>query len=312
MTLTCRDYVSTNGMSREEWLERRKHSIGGSDAGAIMGLSKYSSPMVVWGDKTGRLPPQEETEAMWQGTAFEPHVAQRFCEKTGKRVKRCNKMLYNPLYSYSHADIDREVVGENAGLECKFMSVPFAEKDLENDIYPAHYHIQCLHYMAITGADRWYLAILLAGRGFYWFTIDRERNQKTIDTLMQAERDFWEQYVLRNEPPPPDGSDPTTKAIREMFPQEEEYDVELEDEPLARYEALRKQAGEIEKEMEAIKQQVMLVMQDSTTGISESYTVKWKRQKRTTYNIKELMKQHPEINMEPFTKTTEHRTFSVK
>ena len=48
--------VSTAGMNREDWLEQRRHTIGGSDAAGIIGLSKWSSPVSVWADKTGRLP----------------------------------------------------------------------------------------------------------------------------------------------------------------------------------------------------------------------------------------------------------------
>lgn len=306
-------YISTKDMSRAEWLERRKHSIGGSDAGAILGLSKYSSAMSVWGEKTGRIPPQEDNEAMREGRDLEQYVADRFCEKTGKRVRRCNKMLYNPQYPYSHADIDREVIGENAGLECKTMSAPFAENDLENGNYPASYHAQCLHYMAITGADRWYLAILLFGHGLYVFTIERTDDvSKTIDGIMQAEREFWEDHVLEDIPPDPDGTNATTEALKAMFPDDTGFDAELDDEPISRYEEFRKQAEQLQQQMEAAKQEIMLVMQDSESGVSDSYRVTWKKRKRTTYNIKELMRQHPEIDMKPFTNTTEYRAFSVK
>ena len=305
-------YVSTKDMSRADWLERRKHSIGGSDAGAILGLSKYSSPMSVWGEKTGRIPPEEDNEAMRLGRDLEQYVADRFCEKTGKRVRRCNKMLYNPEYPYSHADIDREVIGENAGLECKTMTAPFAENELENGNYPPSYYVQCLHYMAITGADRWYLAILLLGHGLYVFTIEREAEKDNISGIMQAETDFWENYILTDEPPPPDGMEPTTEALKAMYPDGEAYDTELEDGPLERYETLRKQSEEIKRQMEEIKQSIMLVMQDSESGISDSYRVTWKKRKRSTCNFRELAKAHPEIDFAPFMETTEYRSFSVK
>lgn len=45
--------VSIRDMSREEWLVRRRKTIGGSDAAGIVGLSKWASPFSVWADKTG-------------------------------------------------------------------------------------------------------------------------------------------------------------------------------------------------------------------------------------------------------------------
>ena len=35
------DTISTVKMSREEWLEERRKSIGGSDAAAVIGMSRF-------------------------------------------------------------------------------------------------------------------------------------------------------------------------------------------------------------------------------------------------------------------------------
>ena len=114
--------IDTRSMPRAEWLELRKKTIGGSDAAGIVGLSAYATPYTVWANKTGRLPDSEDNEAMRQGRDLEEYVAKRWMEATGKAVRRCNAMLYNSLYPFAHADIDRSVIGENAGLECKTTS----------------------------------------------------------------------------------------------------------------------------------------------------------------------------------------------
>jgi predicted phage-related endonuclease len=41
-------HISTIDMSKDEWLDKRREGIGGSDAGAIMGMSAYSSPLTVY------------------------------------------------------------------------------------------------------------------------------------------------------------------------------------------------------------------------------------------------------------------------
>ena len=43
-------------MSRDAWLEARSHSLGGSDAAAVMGLNPYKSPFALWAEKTGMVP----------------------------------------------------------------------------------------------------------------------------------------------------------------------------------------------------------------------------------------------------------------
>ena len=66
--------ISTVGMSHDEWLEHRRRSVGGSDAAAIIGLNGWASPYSVWAEKTGRLPPKEDNEAMRQGRDLEAYV----------------------------------------------------------------------------------------------------------------------------------------------------------------------------------------------------------------------------------------------
>ena len=76
--------ISTKGMSREEWLERRRKTIGGSDAAGIVGLSKWASPFSVWADKTGRAAEKADTEAMRQGRDLEDYVARRWLADTAQ------------------------------------------------------------------------------------------------------------------------------------------------------------------------------------------------------------------------------------
>lgn len=306
-------YISTANMSREEWLQRRMKSIGGSDAGAILGLcnDKYASPMTVWGDKTGRIPPKEDTEAMRIGRDLEDYVAQRWCEATGKKVQRWNRMIYSEQYPYSHADIDRKVVGEKAGLECKTMSPDVARAcDLEDGEIPKQYYCQCVHYMAVTGFDRWYLAILVLGRGFYEFVIERDEDE--IAALMAEETAFWEDYVLTDDPPPPDGFRATTDALEQIYAASEQLDAVLDDEKLYEYEELKNRYDECGRLLEQAKQAIMLDLADSENGSSESFEVEWKKRTRKSYDVKRFMKDHPEIDMMPYLKITEYRQFNVK
>lgn len=65
------------------------------------------------------------------------------------------------------ANVDRTVIGENAGLEIKTAGVSQYKK-WKGDEIPDAYYCQCLHYMAVTGADYWYIAVLLGGNEARW------------------------------------------------------------------------------------------------------------------------------------------------
>ena len=159
--------IPTAGMSRQEWLKLRKGGLGGSDAGAVCGLNPYASPMSVYKDKTSDEIEEKDNEAMRQGRDLEDYAARRFMEATGLKVRRSNVMYKNEKHPFMLADVDRLIVGHDAGLECKTAS-PYQEDAWKDGAIPPHYLLQCLHYMAVTGKKEWYLAVVILGKGFQY------------------------------------------------------------------------------------------------------------------------------------------------
>lgn len=303
--------VSTEGMPRSEWLERRRGSIGGSDAAGVIGLSKWSSPMSVWADKLGRLPEQPETEAMRVGRDLEDYVARRWMEATGKKVKRLNAMLYNPAYPFAHADIDRQVVGENAGLECKTTSV-FNLKKFHGVEFPEQYYVQCVHYMAVTGAERWYLGALVLGLGFFEFTL--ERDQAEIDALMEAEAEFWA-YVENKSPPPVDGLKVTTEALQSLYPETISKEIEFsfdEEKLLLEREELLEQERAINTRLVQIENHIRDYMGPYEQGNCMNFRARYKPGTRRTFQTAMLKEEHPEISLEPYYKISKTRPLIIK
>ena len=80
--------------TREEWLEARKLGIGGSDIGALLGLSQFKSPLQVFYEKTEGAT-QEVNEAMEIGAAIEPWIRQQWIA-SGAGV-RVHDMVYSDL-----------------------------------------------------------------------------------------------------------------------------------------------------------------------------------------------------------------------
>lgn len=302
--------VSTKGMSREDWLAQRRKTIGGSDAAAIVGLSRYSTPYTIFMDKTGRLPDKPDTEAMRLGRDLEDYVAKRWQEATGKKVRRLQAMLYNPLYPFAHADVDRMVIGEDAGLECKTTST-LDVKQFNGVEFPEKYYAQCVHYLAVTGVKRWYLAVLVFGRGFFGFTL--ERDQLEIDALMTAEAEFWTENVAKNNPPPPDGSQATTEALQVIYAesQDEERDLFGRETMLDEYMQLKRQKRAIEDRMGEIENSLKEDLQEAERGRCGFYTISWKSQQRSTFQPKAFAQAYPNIDLTPFYKTSSTRPFKV-
>ena len=301
--------ISTIGMSREDWLTQRRNSIGGSDAAGIVGLSKWASPYSVWAEKTGRVPEKEDTEAMRQGRDLEEYVAQRWCEETGKKVHRCNAMLHNPQYPFAHADVDRMVSGENAGLECK-TTYTLDLRQFKGVEFPTQYYTQCVHYLAVTGCDRWYLAVLVFGRGFYTYVL--ERDQAEIDALMGVERTFWEN-VESDTPPAIDGTEASTAALQLIYPNSTPTTAAIfgRDMMLKEYFSLHKAKSKLDERITEIENTIKNDMGEAESGNCGNYHISWKSQIRQSFQAKQFAQDHPTIDLTPYYKNTQLRPFKV-
>ena len=72
----------------------------------------------------------------------------------------------------------------------------------------------------------------------------------------------------------------------------------------------RKQA--IEKSADSIKQQLMSDLGDNERGYCGRFTGDWKAQSRQTFDAKRFAKDHPEMDLSSYYKTTNFRKFAVK
>ena len=198
--LTMFEKISLSGADHNEWLRLRKSGIGGSDAGAICSVNPYSSAMKVFKDKTSEEIEEQDNEAIRIGHDLEDYVAQRFTEATGLKVRKSNFMYRSKEHPFMIADVDRLVVGEDAGLECKTASAYNADKWADGNI-PLHYVMQCYHYMAVTGKRVWYIAAIILGREFTYRRL--EWDDELIERLISIENNFWNNHVLKGIIPPP-------------------------------------------------------------------------------------------------------------
>jgi putative phage-type endonuclease len=296
--------------SREEWLALRKKYIGGSDAAAVVGLNPFSSPYALWAEKTGRMPEFEGNLATEVGTYLEEFVALKFTSETGKKVRRVNMSLINSDYPWAIANVDREVVGEQALLEIKTTD-SINLKRYKGGEYPDRYYVQIVHYLAVTGKERCYLAVLIGNKEFKIFTIERDEDE--IAALMQAEETFWE-CVKTDTPPAVDGTASTTDAIKTIFAddtEEETVDLSLHKADLSEYISLGEQIKALESMRDEAANRVKAYMGDAGTGECEGYRVTWRTSERSSFDRKRFMKDNPDLDLGGYYKTSQVRTFRV-
>lgn len=309
--LDAKVIADTKNMSKEEWLKSRQAGIGGSDASAIAGLNPWKSSIQLYMDKKEENPQEIKSLRMELGNRLEGLVAELFTEETGLKVRNVNGMLKNEKYPFALANIDRAIVGEKAFLECKTTN-SFALKEWQDGV-PPHYEIQCLHYMAITGATHCYIAALIGNSDFIWHKI--ERDQETIDYLMQIEKEFWEENILKDIVPLPDGSDAYSEYLKEKYKKSNGQEIELhllKDGPqkLLRYDEIVTDIKALETEKKLIEQEIQLHMEDFEVAKIGDRKITWKTSSRNSIDSKKLKSEMPDIAAQ-YIKTSISRTFRI-
>ena len=206
--------------------------------------------------------------------------------------------------------MDRLVVGEEAGLECKTASAYSADKWKDGKI-PLHYLMQCYHYMVVTGRRSWYIAVAILGKDFKYAKI--EWDDKTIWSLVQIEKAFWERHVIPRVMPEPDGSRDCDNILKECFSGGKKAAVPLIgfDEKLKRREELVEQIGSLETEQKQIEQEIKLYMADNEAAYADGYRISWTAVDSVRVDAKRLKAEKPEI-YESFSNTIRTRRLTIK
>ncbi len=303
--------ISLAGVDNMEWLRLRKAGIGGSDAGAICGVNPYSSAMKVFHDKTSEEVEEQDNEAIRIGHDLEDYVAQRFMEATGLKVRKSNFMYRSKEHPFMIADVDRLVVGEEAGLECKTASAYNADKWADGNI-PLHYVMQCYHYMAVTGKRTWYIAAVILGREFTYRRL--EWDDELISRLIGIEEDFWNNHVVPGTIPPPDGSEACDEVIEQYFHTAKKASaIKLVgfDEKLNRREEILGFIAELQAEQKQIEQEVKLFMGENQYATSDHYRVSWGNIDSVRLDSQRIKTEKPEIYAD-YGKASHYRRFEVK
>jgi putative phage-type endonuclease len=286
-------------MAYEEWLEKRKDSIGGSDAGPIMGYSNYASQFTLYLQKRGMVESKELSRATKRGKLLEPVVRDWFSEDHPEIcVERAPYMFYSPDHVFMSANIDgllflkdgcTSVIGGKkisglGGLEIKSSKTGYG---FGKDEIPDDYYAQVQHYMAVLGLPWFVLSVcFLETEEIAGYVI--ERNESFITDLIGQEKDFWENHLVPGVIPAPIGIDNEDDMITSIF-EGNRSTIILGNEEIAlcaeRVE-LNNTKKAAEKRIEVIDTELKASLVEKAMGKSEEkklsaiagrYTVSWSR-----------------------------------
>ena len=309
----------------------QKYTVTGSQAGAVLGLSKWQSPLTLWAEKRGQeiVTPAKDEEILKAGHAAEDFVANMFARKMkedfGDRLESVEIVDDTNMYRskknpFMVADLDRIAIltfksgsKKVVGLECKTVYNVPAIKGWKEGLVPPTYEAQCRHYMAVTNLSAWYICAC------WGFTINDcaivlfRRDTEKEEALIEAEKTFIECCEEGIEPAiPEENVELTTQYYNAIYGglKSDTVAIELNTETEAilndslSIADLEAQKKTLDKQITELKNSVAARLIKITSGGGKSFSLERGDTKyllnlkvptkSDTVNMEELLKERPE------------------
>ena len=231
--------VDTAFVSRHEWESLRHIGIGGSDAAVATGHSPYETQRGLYHNKIGSpeaIPAPDASAVFDRGHIMESRVVQAFCNLPGAVVIPETRMFASKTHPNCTANIDAIVYFPSTGKYYVFEAKTTVLQNWAawvNEKVPAHYIPQTRQYPAVLNDDRiagtyigclfvadivvgdYYVASDTDERSFKCVFIERDKDVELAQ--LEAETEFFENYIESNIVPPLTGSPEKEQEVRLIF-----------------------------------------------------------------------------------------------
>ena len=310
----------------EDWHAKRRHSIGGSEVGTVMGLNKYTSALQLYKSKKTVAAPADSMYTRkgreLEELIFKNYVVPYFNE-LGYDVYKPNLIFTRTSTPWLTANLDGlaipkdtdRVSSDNIVVEIKWVSQWGSSNWEVSEEYgniPASYYAQVQDYMYHMNAKK---AVVFAMFDDTWTCVPYEinRNESFIRKMVGQSEHFYNVHMVMDMPPKPDirfDSADIARAIEAKGDLPPKHSEEF-DNLLCKYKALKSSEKELETE---VKETLNSILEMHLAGyVPDKVSIKFSASKRTTTTIdsKKLREQYPEAAAQ-CTKITEYTWTSVR
>jgi putative phage-type endonuclease len=303
-------------MITREILEARSKGIGGSDAAAILGMSRYKTALDVWLEKTK---PEEiapiENEYIYWGNRLEGVIAEEYQRRNNCELEEPTETFRDKTYPYLIANPDRIIKNSSKGkgvLECKTCSSYKISEwgDEGTDQIPTEYLLQIAHYRYVMEVDFVDLAVLIGGNQYRQYTYTK--NEKLESKMRERLGNFWNEHVLKNTTPPLTNR----RDVEALFKNSDEDKIIEADEELQNtlkaIVDLKNSESEIEEKIKGLQDKVFVIMKDASMVIDKNgeKICTWKNVNSKRLDTTLLKKTDPDLYLK-YAKESSTRVFKI-
>lgn len=215
-------------------------TISPSKVAAILGKSRWESPYRLWHRMHGDLPPEPPRDEFTAGHAMEPALAYIWKqENPGWRLSPGEVQIegdQDRLGFTGLATIDRRATRGKYKRIVEFKTARSLEEwgDEFTDEAPLDYYLQVQAQQLITGWTEHPAHLVVMGPFFNWHTYVIEHDPQ-IALRILSECQAWERSLRASTPPALDDTVPTYKAVRELHPDIDGTEVQVDRKIAAEY-----------------------------------------------------------------------------
>jgi len=250
------------------WLAKRRHVLGATDAVAVLGFSKWATPLDVWLAKTGRYADDTigDKYVVQRGNLLESLIVTEWSRRNDAALIDFPPLLGHPDHPWLAASLDAVGTIDGYQTPCEAKAVTWrAREDWwdESMLVPDQYAAQVLVQLAVTGLDVAHICADVAGE-FRQVQIERDRDFEAW--ALPALADWWQAHVVADVPPDPD---PVRDypSLKRLWVPEPGLSIEADGRMLADIDAYR-QASSTAKHHKAIADEmrgrIRIAMQEAT------------------------------------------------
>lgn len=190
---------------REAWLALRRQDLTASDIAAVAGHDPRRTPLRVYAEKTGKIPPPEDNDVMRRGRWLEAAVVEALRDMHPEwEIRRAGVYLRDPVNRFGATpdvvaiDPAREGIGN---IQCKVVSRPVFEASWEDGSAPIGYQLQTLGEASLMDASWALVAALVVDT----FTADLvefpvARHAAAEAKIRRISAEFWANVAAGREP----------------------------------------------------------------------------------------------------------------
>jgi putative phage-type endonuclease len=210
---------------RELWLAARQDGIGGSEVGALVGISDYETSWSVWNTKKHGGKDLSGKAAVEWGHRLEDVVAQKIADEIGMVSRFGGGLWAHREKPFLRVTPDRFATKPRswkaeALIECK--TAGDSDEWESGTIHPGgrgtgsaplSYQAQCQWQMGIIGLKKAYLGCLVMGREREFFVVEIAFDPEWFAELAAEAERFWFENIVGDEPPMHDLRHPKTEEL---------------------------------------------------------------------------------------------------